>query len=144
MTEINRSVEALAMTESSNTSPPIGRQTRKGVQPRPWQRLNHTEAEAAKQWLRQTYPLAFRAGEIRPLMIGVGEILRAAAPPELTVTVGRYLGCYVNSPRYLRAMVAGARRITLDGTEAGPTDPAHVEHARSRLSQKARGAGARP
>jgi ProP effector len=49
--------------------------------------------------------------------------------------VHRALACYVNLPRYLKSVRAGAERIDLDGQAAGQVDPAAADYARRKLER---------
>src|SRR5690554_6194438 len=69
----------------------------------------------------QRYPGAFFKGHTRPLKVGIHEALAEQEPwPEKLVR--RALACYVNLPRYLKAVREGAERIDLDGKPAGQVD----------------------
>src|SRR5690554_7129165 len=73
----------------------------------------------------QRYPGAFFKGHTRPLKVGIHEALAEQEPwPEKLVR--RALACYVNLPRYLKAVREGAERIGLDGKPAGQVGRAHV------------------
>ncbi|WP_346299542.1 ProQ/FINO family protein [Halomonas sp. BM-2019] len=82
----------------------------------------------------QRYPGAFFKGHTRPLMIGIHEALAEREPwPEKLVR--RALACYVNLPRYLKAVREGAERIDLAGNPAGGVDAQAAEHARKKLDR---------
>ncbi|WP_299235970.1 ProQ/FINO family protein [uncultured Halomonas sp.] len=78
------------------------------------------------------YPNAFFKGHTRPLMVGIHEVLASREPwPEKLVR--RALACYVNLPRYLKAMRMGAERIDLDGRPAGKVDAQAADYAHRKL-----------
>lgn len=82
----------------------------------------------------QRYPGAFFKGHTRPLKVGIHEELAEREPwPEKLVR--RALACYVNLPRYLKAVREGAERIGLEGQPAGNVDPQAAEHARKKLDR---------
>ena len=82
----------------------------------------------------QRYPGAFFKGHTRPLKVGIHEELAEQEPwPEKLVR--RALACYVNLPRYLKAVREGAERIDLDGQPAGQVDAKAAEHARKKLER---------
>lgn len=97
-----------------------------------------------EQWY-QRYPNAFFKGHTRPLQVGIHEALAEHEPwPEKLVR--RALACYVNLPRYLKAVREGAERIDLNGAPAGDVDAGAAEHARKKLDrlQSGRRKGAKP
>jgi sRNA-binding protein len=70
----------------------------------------------------------------RPLKIGIADDIAskldgAIRPQDLR----RALGCYANSPGYLRSCVEGAPRFDLAGNEAGTVTADEAEHARQKL-----------
>ncbi|WP_240721776.1 ProQ/FINO family protein [Halomonas marinisediminis] len=80
------------------------------------------------------YPAAFFKGHTRPLMVGIHELLASREPwPEKLVR--RALACYVNLPRYLKAMREGAERIDLDGQPAGKVDAQAADYAHRKLDR---------
>lgn len=82
----------------------------------------------------QRYSGAFFKGHTRPLKIGIHEELAAREPwPEKLVR--RALACYVNLPRYLKAVREGAERIDLAGQAVGVVDAEAAEHARRKLDR---------
>lgn len=82
----------------------------------------------------QRYPSVFFRGHTRPLKVGIHEELTASEPwPEKLVR--RALACYVNLPRYLKAVREGAERIDLQGQPAGNVDAQAAEHARRKLER---------
>nr|WP_183334476.1 ProQ/FINO family protein [Halomonas campaniensis] len=82
----------------------------------------------------QRYGSAFFKGHTRPLQVGIHEALAAREPwPEKLVR--RALACYVNLPRYLKAVREGAERIDLAGQPAGVVDAQAAEHARRKLDR---------
>lgn len=85
------------------------------------------------QWYSR-YDSAFFKGHTRPLKIGIHEDLAEHEPwPEKLVR--RALACYVNLPRYLKAVRDGAERIDLDGQPAGRVDESAETHACRKLAR---------
>lgn len=84
-----------------------------------------------KEWYKR-YDRAFFKGHTLPLKIGIHEDLAASEPwPEKLVR--RALACYVNLPRYLKAVRNGAQRINLEGQPAGSVDDGAADHAQRKL-----------
>ncbi|WP_051234177.1 ProQ/FINO family protein [Halomonas halocynthiae] len=85
-----------------------------------------------KEWY-QRYDKAFFKGHTQPLKVGIHEALAAAEPwPEKLVR--RALACYVNLPRYLKAVRKDAQRIDLQGQPAGTVDQSAEAHAQGKLA----------
>lgn len=85
------------------------------------------------EWYER-YPAAFFKGHTRPLVVGIHAALARREPwPEKLVR--RALACYVNLPRYLKAMREGAERIDLDGQPAGRVDTQAADHALRKLER---------
>lgn len=83
------------------------------------------------EWYRR-YTDTFFKGHTRPLKIGIHEDLVASEPwPDKLVR--RALACYVNLPRYLKAVRAGAERVDLAGQPAGAVTPGEARHAHKKL-----------
>ncbi|MGO2131846.1 MAG: ProQ/FINO family protein, partial [Halomonas sp.] len=86
-----------------------------------------------KEWYKR-YDRAFFKGHTLPLKVGIHEDLAAAEPwPEKLVR--RALACYVNLPRYLKAMRNDAGRIDLQGQPAGSVDQGAADHAQRKLER---------
>ncbi|WP_262927420.1 ProQ/FINO family protein [Phytohalomonas tamaricis] len=85
-----------------------------------------------KQWYRR-YPKTFFKGHTRPLQIGIHEQLarREQWPDKL---IKRALAGYVNLPRYLKSVRAGALRVDLDGQNTEAVTEQDAQHAREQLS----------
>lgn len=83
------------------------------------------------EWYRR-YTDTFFKGHTRPLKIGIHEDLVAHEPwPDKLVR--RALACYVNLPRYLKAVRAGAERVDMAGEPAGTVTPGEARHAHKKL-----------
>ena len=67
----------------------------------------------------------------RPLKIGIGEEVRALLPD---VDVSAALAFYAHNTAYMKALVAGAGRIGLDGEPAGVVTAEQEAFARSQLA----------
>lgn len=86
-----------------------------------------------KEWYGR-YDSAFFKGHTQPLKVGIHEDLVAAEPwPEKLVR--RALACYVNLPRYLKAVRHGAQRIDLEGQPSGSVDEGAADHAKRKLER---------
>jgi hypothetical protein len=95
------------------------------------------QEQAAKHWLQATWPAAFPPEDqpVRPLAIGAGDIIKAAAPIELVVMVERATATWVQSIRYLTAIANGVHRVHLNGDDAGAPDEPQRKHARQRVDK---------
>lgn len=119
--------EASLGRSASHETPPVSQQDRSpvGEAPSPQALLG--------EWY-QRYGSAFFKGHTRPLKVGIHEELAAREPwPEKLVR--RALACYVNLPRYLKAVREGAERIDLNGQPAGRVDAQAAEHAHRKLDR---------
>lgn len=135
-----------ATAASGNTPPPAPERSEPpeqpgpSVQPEPPVQPQQSEPDAAPspqgllgEWYRR-YPDVFLRGHTRPLKVGIHEELAAREPwPEKLVR--RALACYVNLPRYLKAVREGAERIDLQGQPAGSVDAQAAEHAGKKLER---------
>lgn len=107
-------------------------------------------AERARDFLdllidRHPDALSRERDHVRPLAIGIQEALRADldADDDLAETpnwlLKQALARYTHSPAYLEAIIAGHRRVGLDGADAGAVTEEAIAHARTRRAeQKAR------
>lgn len=99
-------------------------------------RLTPAEQDQAFVIFSKLFPGVFfpRGAACRPLAVGVRAGLAQAFPELDAARLGLMLACYCNANRYLRALTArGARRVALDGSDAGPVDPCHAEFAAAQL-----------
>jgi len=89
--------------------------------------------EAAIRALAERWPKCFAANEKqrRPLKVGIAEEVRAAG---LHVDVSAALAFYAHNASYMKALVAGAVRIGLDGEPAGEVTAEQEALARSQLA----------
>jgi ProP effector len=124
--ELERSADESAATPApAPVSTPAQREPAREQAPSPQALL--------EQWYGR-YDSAFFKGHTRPLKVGIHEDLAALEPwPEKLVR--RALACYVNLPRYLKAVRDGAERIDLDGQPAGQVDEGAATHARRKLER---------
>jgi ProP effector len=86
--------------------------------------------------LAEQFPKCFAVYEQRrrPLKIGIYNELLAALDGAVTKReLHTALGVYTSNPAYLRALVAGAVRIDLNGVPAGTVTQDEAEHAKQRL-----------
>lgn len=83
----------------------------------------------------ERYPKAFFKGHTKPLKIGIHQDLaeREEWPNKL---IRRALANYVNLPRYIKAVRAGAERVDLDGLPAGKVDKDAASHAAEKRSDQ--------
>jgi hypothetical protein len=95
------------------------------------------ELRGLVEWMRATWPAAF-AEPVKPLALGAGALITSARPEGRShKDIGAAIRFYVNSDGYLEALASGgARRIELDGGDAGPVEEGHREHARERLEER--------
>lgn len=86
------------------------------------------------QWYER-YPQAFFKGHTKPLKVGIHQDLaeREEWPSKL---IRRALANYVNLPRYIKAVRAGAERVDLDGQPAGKVDKEAAQHASEKRGDK--------
>ncbi|MGO1915061.1 MAG: ProQ/FINO family protein [Halomonadaceae bacterium] len=90
------------------------------------------------QWYER-YPKAFFKGHTKPLKVGIHQDL-AEREEWSNKLIRRALANYVNLPRYIKAVRAGAERVDLDGLPAGKVDKEAALHAsEKRGDQQERG-----
>ena len=91
--------------------------------------------EAAIRALAERWPKCFAVDEKRrrPLKIGIAEEVRALLPD---IDVSAALALYTHSTSYMKALVAGAVRIGLDGERAGTVSAVHEAFARRELAKR--------
>ena len=91
--------------------------------------------EAAIRALAERWPKCFAvdAKRRRPLKIGIAEEIRAAG---LDVEVSAALSYYAYNASYMKALVAGAIRIGLDGEPAGTVTADQEAFARRELAKR--------
>ncbi|KPQ25531.1 MAG: Activator of osmoprotectant transporter ProP [Halomonas sp. HL-48] len=87
------------------------------------------------QWY-QRYPKAFFKGHTQPLKVGIHHDL-AACEPWSGKLIRRALANYVNLPRYIKSVREGAKRIDLEGNEAGVVDAEAARHAAEKRAKQA-------
>lgn len=96
--------------------------------------------EALLALLCEQFPKCFIArGECRPLKIGILDSLaaRTAGQPGVSKTrLREVLRRYTNTTRYLQGVAAGAKRVDLDGEDAGEVAEDHVSHAQQQLAER--------
>lgn len=88
-----------------------------------------------EQWYKR-YPQAFFKGHTQPLKVGIHHDL-AEREPWSGKLIRRALANYVNLPRYIKSVREGAKRIDLEGNEAGVVDAEAARHATEKRAQKA-------
>jgi ProP effector len=89
--------------------------------------------------LAEWYPLAFVVYEQRrkPLKLGIDHDLAIATAGAITLKeLKTALQFYVGNVGYLKACIAGATRIDLQGGAAGTVSPDEAKHARQRLKER--------
>jgi ProP effector len=71
--------------------------------------------------LHEWFPacISLDARQARPLKVGIGRDISAAAPAISPIEIGVALNYYTNALPYLRASTEGAERIDLNGEPAG-------------------------
>src|SRR5690554_6438149 len=99
-------------------------------------RLPNSKAVIA--YLAELYPSCFTiVGDALPLKIGIFEDLAERLEGDEKVSKTRLrtaLRQYTNSWRYLRTIKSGAKRVDLDGVEAGIIELEHETHAQETLT----------
>ena len=91
--------------------------------------------EAAIRILAERWPKCFAVDEKRrrPLKVGIAEEARALLPD---IDVSAALALYTHSTSYMKALVAGAVRIGLDGEPTGTVTAVHEAFARRELAKR--------
>jgi sRNA-binding protein len=100
--------------------------------------LSEKKVPAVLACLSEWFPQAFVPEKYlphRPLKIGIHVDLEARCPALSERERGAVLHWYVTRATYLRACVAGAPRIDLDGTVCGKVTAAEAQHAAARLAE---------
>jgi ProP effector len=89
--------------------------------------------------LAERFPAAFAVnpGYRQPLKLGIhldilAQLSDTIAPRDLSVA----LRIYVSNVKYLKALVAGAERVDINGTPAGKVTADEAAHARQQLAQQ--------
>lgn len=104
-------------------------------------------AERARDFLerlidRHPQCLARKRADVRPLAIGIQQAMRADldADKDLAETpnwlLKQALARYTHAPAYLEAIIAGHRRVGLDGSDAGAVTQTAIEHAQARRQEQ--------
>lgn len=103
----------------------------------PNQKMMRDETLATRALLAATFPKAFAGkGEKKiPLKIGIFHDIKQAHPEFRSAALHRALNDYTGGPLYLKAMVAGAARINLEGDAVGFVTEEQAAHAAARLRQ---------
>jgi sRNA-binding protein len=85
--------------------------------------------------LTKAFPRAFfaRGKTCKPLRCGIFDDLDAALPAEINRDkLKQYLRLYTSASRYLREIVAGSARITLNGEVAGSVSEQEAQQAQEK------------
>ena len=99
--------------------------------------LTGKKVPAVLACIAEWFPQAFVPEEYlphRPLKIGIHIDLKARCPALSERERSAFLRYYVARPMYLRACVAGAPRIDLDGNVCGEVTAAEAQYAADRLA----------
>lgn len=93
------------------------------------------QIEETRAVLAAAFPHAFagKGKPKRPLKIGIFEDIRALGSDISGVRLRRALRNYTSGPLYLKAMIAGAARVDLNGDQVGYVTEEQAEHAAKRL-----------
>ena len=100
--------------------------------------LSEKKVPAVLACIAEWFPQAFVSEKYlphRPLKIGIHIDLKARCPALSERECGAVLHRYVTRTMYLRACVAGAPRIDLDGNMSGEVTAAEAQHAAARLAE---------
>ena len=117
----------------TNIAQSPGAQDRAKVPP-----LGGKNVRVALACLAEWFPQAFVSEKYLPhppLKIGIHVDLQARCPALSERERGAVLHWYVTRATYLRACVAGAPRIDLDGNVCGEVTAAEAQHAAARLAE---------
>ena len=93
--------------------------------------IRKEEGAAALSRLAELFPRTFVAAKHlphRPLKVGIAADVRERCPDIDRRVLSAALAAYAHRGAYLRAIVAGADRIDLDGVAAGQVTAAEAEH----------------
>ena len=128
------------MTEPTTPTPPGPKRSRP---PRKGRRTPAEQREVQFTKMRgvaaMRFPEAFPAengAPRRPLALGIYAQVKAAVPWPAR-RLGWFLSEWVRRPRYLKGVAAeGARRVNLDGTDAGAVSEEHRDLARAALAKR--------
>lgn len=101
-----------------------------------WQ-LRRRVAEETREQLLERFPRCFRpkGATKTPLKVDIFKDIRAAAPDIPRRRLQLALKDYTSGRTYLRAIVAGAYRVDLDGFPAGEVNDQDAAIARARLEK---------
>lgn len=98
-----------------------------------------TNTKEVIAYLAEKFPQCFSLeGDAQPLKIGIFEDLATRLENDDAVSKTRLrtaLRHYTNSWRYLRSVKVGAKRVDLDGAEAGIIEEEHQQHAEQTLAE---------
>lgn len=86
-----------------------------------------------RQTLAAIHALLRKGGGVRPLAIGIHKAVIEQGHDKLAVQI--CIHKFVNKPKYLRSLVAGAVRTDLDGNPAGVVTEQEAQDAATRLQQ---------
>jgi sRNA-binding protein len=88
--------------------------------------------------LRAIWPAAIGENPVRPLACGAGALVIEGRLGGCSKRdAKRALGLHVGTDSYLEALARdGARRVNLDGSDAGAVEEMHREQARERLAMR--------
>jgi ProP effector len=95
-------------------------------------------ASKTRSLLATRYPLAFMPKKVwkKPLKIGIREDILARCADLEERAVQLALADYCNGSTYLRKLIAGTKRVDLDGIDCDIITPEQEEHAKEKLERK--------
>ena len=96
------------------------------------------DIDAAVARLTEAFPQTFVLEKYRPhwpLKVGIASAIPARCPGLERRVLKMALNAYANRIMYLRALVAGAARVDLDGKAAGEVTARDAEYAAAKLAR---------
>jgi ProP effector len=125
-------IDAISMSGDK----PRGILTLKGIVERPPPKPKPPKPKELIDQLIEAFPATFRRrGPRLPLAVGIRQQLQATMPEIPSNAICRSLSSYCSAPAYLRAIIAGATRVGLDGKPAGTVTAEQARHAAERLAR---------
>jgi sRNA-binding protein len=104
--------------------------------------ITPTTADEMITTLRKRWPLCFCGP--KPLMIGIFESIKTAAPDLDAAEISAALAAYTRTVPYLRALtVEKAKRVNLEGEPVGVVNPPDAEYAETMLQKRMAARGQR-
>jgi hypothetical protein len=103
-----------------------------------WMTITKQDIDAALARLTEAFPQTFVLEKYRPhrpLKVGIAADIPARCPAVERRVLSAALSAYARRVMYLRALVAGAARVDLDGNPAGEVTAGDAEFAATKLAE---------